>query len=198
MHAVSALKQGRESPERLTKPLVRNAEGANWNPQPGSTRYASQPKKSRRFATIRAAGPSARLARTSPPTKRITCCRSSPAQFSAPTTSTTNAPRITRPLRAPWQVTRARRQVSARQQRLRRSCSSAATLPRSTRYWHGICAPTCGLIAPGRHRHFRRSSNWSGKPRQHCCCPRTAIRLSPITWTAATTSARRYWPRICW
>ena len=78
-------------------------EPATWE---HALRFAAA--SSRRFATAAAARPSASSAPTTPPTKRITCCRSSRAPFSRPTTSTTSAPRITRPLRARWPDTKAK------------------------------------------------------------------------------------------
>ncbi len=68
---------------------------ASSSPPPGSMRCALPQAGSRRFATRRAALRSASSAPTPQPTKKITCCKSLRAQFSAPITSITHAPPTT-------------------------------------------------------------------------------------------------------
>ena len=72
-----------ESPERLTTPLVRNAAGQARARHLGTCAALGRQQSSRKFATARAATPSASSAPTAPPTKRTTCCRNSRAPFSS-------------------------------------------------------------------------------------------------------------------
>ena len=102
-----------ESAERLTKPLVRNAEGklepATWE---HALRLAAG--NLQRDARQRAAARrSASLARTRAPTKRIIFCKSLRGRCSKPTTSTTSGLRIMRPLRGLSPDTRTRPPVCA-------------------------------------------------------------------------------------
>ncbi len=138
-----------ESPERLTKPLVRNAEGklveATWE---HALRLAAGKLKEIRDTQGRRGY---RRHRLQPHHQRreLPACRSSREPFSRPTTSTTSAPRIMPPLRAPSPDTTAKPPACAIRPPLPRFCSSAAIPRKSIRCWPGICAPMCASIAAG-------------------------------------------------
>ena len=190
-----------ESPERLTKPLVRNAAGQARTGDLGAraARCGRQAEGDSRQQA--AARPSASSARTAPPTKRTTCCRSSRALFFRPTTSTTSARRITQRLRAPSPDTRAKPPACAISPRRRQSCSSAAIRRTSIRCWRGTCAPTCASIARGFTLQIRSRSSSSARPRRRCSASgRWLHRIWPRYLDATRHQIRQAacWPRNRW
>ena len=95
------------NPERVTTPLIKRdgkfaappgPKPSNWSP-PASSRFSPPTDPSR----------SASSAPTTPPTKKITCCRSLRALCWAPTTSTTTAPPTSLRLPAPSPPAKRRR-----------------------------------------------------------------------------------------
>ena len=90
--------------DRITQPLVRQPNG-EMKPVSWEVALDHVGKKLPRTPRhARRQDPSASSAPTAPPTKKPTCCRSSPARSSAPTTSTITAPPTTSPSHRRWQA----------------------------------------------------------------------------------------------
>ncbi len=152
-------------------------------------------------ATARAARPSASSAPTSPPTKRITCCRSLPASFCTPTISIMSAPPITRPSPVGWPAIATAPRVCARLPMRPLSCSSAATPRKSIRCLPGSCAPTCASITRSSTSRTQPPSSLSARRAPRCVfLPAATPNLLPISTaptrrSATRHSAMRFWPK---
>ena len=154
-----------ESPERLTKPLVRNAARQTRTRHLGARASPCRRQAERDSRQHAAAQPSASSAPTAPPTKRIICCRNSRARCSGPTTSTTSAAPITQPLPALSPDTTAKPPACATSLCAAPSCSSAAIPRRSIRFSPGSCAPTCASIARASTSPTPSPSSSTARPR---------------------------------